>query len=97
MLTTNGSDPAWGRKGYELTVTPDSVVIRAPTAAGLFYGVETLLQLLPPEIFAAKPGDRRGVGSAVRRDQGPPRFAWRGLMLDVSRHFFTKHGSGTNS
>ena len=79
-----------GAEGYDLAVTPDSVVIRAPTQAGLFYGVQTLFQLLPPEIFS----------SNVMRDvnwQMPcvqiedwPRFKWRGLMLDVSRHFFNK-------
>ncbi len=55
LLTTEGSESALGAEGYELTVTPDSVLIRAPADAGLFYGVETFLQLLPPEVLAAKP------------------------------------------
>ncbi len=89
VLTTDGSDPGLGAEGYELTVTPDSVLIRAPTDAGLFYGVETFLQLLPPEILAAKPvADVKWEAPCVEiKDQ--PRFQWRGLMLDVSRHFFT--------
>ena len=91
FLTTNGSNPDLGAEGYELTVTPDSVLIRAPAQAGLFYGVETFLQLLPPEVLAAKPvADVKWEAPCVQiKDQ--PRFPWRGLMLDVSRHFFTPH------
>jgi hexosaminidase len=90
LLTTKGSDPSLGPEGYELIVAPDSVLIRAPAEAGLFYGVETFLQLLPPEVFAAKPaaGVKWEAPCVEIRDQ--PRFAWRGLLLDVSRHFLTK-------
>jgi len=44
-----------GAEGYELSVASDSVIIRASDEAGVFYGVQSLLQLLPPEIFAMKP------------------------------------------
>ena len=53
LLTTRNANTNLGPEGYELTVAPDSVVIRAPAEAGLFYGVQTLLQLLPPEIFSS--------------------------------------------
>ncbi len=88
LLTTKDSDASLGAEGYQMTVTPDSVVIRAPAEAGLFYGVETLLQLLPPEILAPVPvADVKWEAPCVQiKDQ--PRFQWRGLMLDVSRHFF---------
>ena len=90
LLTTSGANSALGAEGYELTVTPKLVVIRAPTQAGLFYGVQTLLQLLPPEIFSSKV-----VADAVWqvpcvKIEDQPRFGWRGLMLDVSRHFYNK-------
>jgi hexosaminidase len=52
LLTTKDARTNLGAEGYDLTVAPDSVVIRAPTQTGLFYGVQTLLQLLPPEIFS---------------------------------------------
>jgi hexosaminidase len=54
LLTTRSASTNLGAEGYELTVAPDAIVIRAPTQAGLFYGMQTLLQLLPPEIFAAQ-------------------------------------------
>lgn len=90
LLTTNGADPALGAEGYELSVTTNRVVIRATTAAGIFYGGQSLVQLLPPEIFSAKPAD--GIAWAVPcvEISDSPRFVWRGFMLDVSRHFFTK-------
>ena len=90
LLTTREAKASLGPEGYELRVTPQSVIIRAPRAAGLFYGAQTLLQLLPAEVFAP----RRARGAAWKipcvaiEDQ--PRFPWRGLLLDVSRHFFNK-------
>ena len=53
VLTTRGANAALGAEGYELVVEEDSVLIRAPAPAGLFYGVQSLLQLLPPKILAA--------------------------------------------
>lgn len=90
LLTTSGGNPGLGAEGYELTVTPDSALIRAPGQAGLFYGAQTFLQLLPPEALAPKPAEnvRWEVPCVQINDQ--PRFQWRGLMLDVSRHFLTK-------
>src|ERR1051325_1236156 len=88
LLTPNSSRPSLGSEGYELTVTNDSVVIRAPASAGLFYGVQTLLQLLPPEIYSARPvvGVPWTIPLVYIRDW--PRFSWRGYMLDSVRHFF---------
>lgn len=90
VLTTQKANAALGAEGYELIVTTNAVVIRAPTSAGLFYGVQTLLQLLPAEIYSAKKvsGVAWRIPCVSITDQ--PRFKWRGLMLDVSRHFFDK-------
>jgi alpha-L-fucosidase len=89
VLTTQGAKSSLGAEGYELTVSPDAVVMRAPDQAGLLYGAQTLLQLLPPEIFATAATTATWSVPAVQiEDQ--PRFKWRGFMLDVSRHFFTK-------
>jgi len=84
-LTTEGASTDLGDEGYTLTVSPDGIVIRAPHAAGLFYGAQSLLQLLP---VRADTGGLWTVPCVQIEDS--PRFKWRGLMLDVSRHFFTK-------
>lgn len=80
-----------GSEGYRLSVSSGGVVIRAGDTAGLFYGGQTLLQLLPPRAL----GDALASGSPPDRWQVPclevedfPRFAWRGLLLDVARHYF---------
>lgn len=73
---------ALGKEGYRLDVSAAGIVIEAGQAAGAFYGVQTLLQLL-----------QGGVPSgsiACLRIVDHPRFAWRGMMLDCSRHFFGK-------
>jgi hexosaminidase len=87
--------PGLGREGYELAVTPTGIRLTAPEPAGVFYGLQTLRQLLPPNReragfrFAANlPAATRTLPACTIRDQ--PRFGWRGMMLDVSRSFFTK-------
>ena len=90
VITTRGADPRLGAEGYELVVSTNAVLIRAPAQAGLFYGMQTLLQLLPAEIFSAQPV--RGIAWTIPcvEISDSPRFAWRGFMLDVSRHFYTE-------
>ena len=86
-LTTVGSDPALGDEGYRLTIAPDGVRIAAAGPAGLFYGVQTLRQLLPPSIEqSTKQAGPWTLPTGTIRDT--PRFEWRGAMLDVARHFF---------
>jgi hexosaminidase len=89
VLTTVG-DRKLGLEGYRLNVTKKSVRIEASTPAGIFYGVQTLYQLLPPEIEMK--GLASGTAWAVPcvRIQDVPRFSWRGMHLDVGRHFFAK-------
>jgi hexosaminidase len=79
-----------GAEGYELSVSPSNVTLRAATAAGLFYGGVTLRQLLPAEIFSSQV--MTGISWRVPCVEivDKPRFPWRGFMLDVSRHFFNK-------
>jgi hexosaminidase len=79
-----------GAEGYRLDATRTSVTIRAAAAAGIFYGIQTLRQLLPPAIFreAAVGGERWIIPSVSIEDV--PRFSWRGAHLDVSRHFHPK-------
>lgn len=90
LLTTRNANTNLGPEGYTLTVTTNSAVIRAPTQAGLFYGTRTLLQLLPPELFSTNLTTNVIWKSPCVQIEDWPRFKWRGLMLDVSRHFYTK-------
>jgi hexosaminidase len=89
LLTTKGADTNLGPEGYELTVTTNTVVIRAPAQAGLFYGMQTLMQLLPPEIYSTQVVAKASWQMPCVRITDWPRFKWRGLMLDVSRHFYS--------
>src|SRR6266566_4198597 len=79
-----------GEEGYRLAVTGSRITIRAYRAAGAFYGVETLRQLLPPDIFRQAPvsGVIWTVPAVDIEDL--PRFSWRGAHLDVSRSFMPK-------
>ena len=80
--------PDLGAEGYTLDVGKDAAVIVAHQPAGLFYGVQTLFQLLPPEIYSEGKADKvRWVAPAVSITDRP-RFAYRGMHLDVCRHFF---------
>lgn len=90
LLTTVNANANLGPEGYELTIAPDSVVIRGPAAAGVFYGVQSFLQMLPPQAFASAPATNIlwTVPCAYVYDQ--PQFPWRGVMLDCARHFFAK-------
>lgn len=72
------ADDRLGKEGYRLVVNPSNVQISANTGVGLFYGVQSLVQMIDQGRIAA--------GTIVDY----PRFGWRGLMLDVSRNFFPK-------
>ena len=88
VLRLAAAEPALGDEGYDLTVTTKHIVIAARQPAGLFYGVQTLRQLLPASIEATaqQPGPWQVVGGRI---VDHPRFSYRGAMLDVARHFFT--------
>ena len=82
LLITEKNDRLPSPESYTLSVTPRRIIICSTSGAGLFYGMQTLLQLLTPS------GTGYSVASVEIEDT--PRFAYRGFMLDVSRHFFSK-------
>jgi hexosaminidase len=79
-----------GTEGYTLDVNEKGIVIKANTNAGLFYGWQTLQQILPAAIYSNKADATANWQVPQCNIMDKPRFGWRGLMLDVSRHFFTK-------
>jgi hexosaminidase len=89
-LTCGGDRESLGPEGYALAVAPEAVTIEAPEPAGVFYGIQTLRQLLPLEIEKRSlvPNVAWQVPGVVMEDA--PRFTWRGHMLDEGRHFHGK-------
>lgn len=76
------------KEGYSLQINPRSILITASTEDGLYYGVQTLLQLLPPEI-ESKTKTTANWQVPCLRIEDSPRFAYRGILLDCCRHFTT--------
>jgi hexosaminidase len=89
LVLNDAPDTQIGAEGYTLNVSPKGVLLAANKPAGLFYGVQSLLQLLPKEIESKTPATAVWSIPAVKIIDYP-RFGWRGIMLDVSRHFFPK-------
>lgn len=90
LVLNKTEDKSIGKEGYQLSVTTKNVVVKANEPAGLFYGVQTLLQLFPKEIESATKVAGVKWEAPVVEITDTPRFGWRGLMFDVARHFFTK-------
>ncbi|MEV0622044.1 beta-N-acetylhexosaminidase [Nonomuraea sp. NPDC050404] len=85
--------PGLTPESYRVRVTPDGVLIEGGDPAGVFYGCQTLLQLLPPAVYRRSPvapGTGWRIGAITIADA--PRFPWRGVLLDVARHFMPVHG-----
>ena len=94
--STGGADititenTALAAEGYILDITQEGVTIEAATADGVFYAMQSLMRLLPPHVILGKQGEKGTTYALpVARIEDEPRFAYRGFMLDVSRHFFT--------
>ncbi len=90
LILNEKADATIGAEGYQLSVGLKQVTIRANKPAGLFYGVQTLLQLLPKEIESKE--EVKGIKWTMPCVEitDYPRLGWRGLMFDVARHWFTK-------
>ena len=90
LLLNDSDDSQLGKEGYTLSVTHTGIKIKANKPAGLFYGVQTLLQLLPSQIESKVLVKNINWVVPIVEIQDFPKLGWRGLMFDVARHFFTK-------
>lgn len=86
-FTRQGAPAGLGAEGYDLVIARGGVTLAAATPAGLFYGMQTIRQLLPPYVEYGA-AFRRPLWMLAGHVADAPRFAWRGAMLDVARHFF---------
>src|SRR6185312_13252847 len=88
LLKLNAAESADNGEGYSLNVSPQRIVISAPTPRGLYYGSVTLWQLAT----AAQPTIAGTVEVPALEIHDAPRFAWRGVLVDVARHFVPPDG-----
>ncbi|WP_329109488.1 beta-N-acetylhexosaminidase [Micromonospora sp. NBC_01699] len=85
-------DAALPAEGYHLRVRPERITITGGSPAGVFYGAQSLLQLLPPEVHRRAPVRSGPWRVPAVEISDRPRFGWRGCMLDVARHFMPVAG-----
>lgn len=76
-----------GNEGYQLTVTPKKVIVKAKTPQGIFYGMQSVMQLLPPQIESETIIDNVAWEIPCVEIKDEPAYGYRGMMLDVCRHF----------
>ena len=77
------------KEGYKLSIAPNEITLSASHPNGFFYGVQTMYQLLPPAIYGKATVKRANWSLPAVEIEDAPRFPYRGLMLDVCRHFST--------
>ena len=75
-------------EGYLLNISKSGITITASSSSGIFYGIQSLLQLLPPTIYSGRATGHELWRVPVLSIEDSPRFSYRGMMLDVSRTFF---------
>jgi len=85
LLDENANIP---EEGYNIKISGKGVLITASSRSGIFYGIQTILQLLPPSVYSGRTTGLEKWVIPFAYIEDKPRFAYRGLMLDVSRTFF---------
>ena len=84
------NDANLGKEGYTLDINEKGIQLKANANAGLFFGWQTVIQLLPSSVYANSLQSNTNWSLPYVSIIDKPRFGWRGMMLDVSRHFFSK-------
>ncbi|MFC3562046.1 beta-N-acetylhexosaminidase [Pedobacter jamesrossensis] len=90
LILNTHEDAQLGLEGYKLNVNPTQIVITANKPAGIFWGVQSLIQLFPAEIESKELVANVKWKAPCVDVIDYPKLGWRGLMFDVARHFFTK-------
>jgi hexosaminidase len=90
LILNSQNDPQLGLEGYKLNVNTTQIVITANKPAGIFWGVQSLIQLFPPAIESKELVENVKWKLPCADVVDYPKLGWRGLMFDVARHFFTK-------
>jgi hexosaminidase len=90
FVLNKGEEADLSNEGYRIEVAPSLIVVRANKPGGLFYGMQTLLQLFPRDIESKTVVAKKSWTIPAVRITDYPRFAWRGMMFDISRHYFNK-------
>lgn len=90
ILLNKVPDTLLGDEGYKLVISQKQILISANKVQGLFYGGQSLIQLLPTNTEDGKHSSDSTWNLPCVEITDYPRFEWRGMMLDVSRHFFSK-------
>ena len=85
-LTIGEADSKLGTEGYEIEITEETITVKANQPAGIYMGVQTIIQLIPI-VNAQAQNDSYGIPTGTIVDY--PTYTWRGSMLDVARHFFS--------
>lgn len=89
FMLLEDADERLGEEGYTIDIHKEGIEIGANKPAGFLYAIQTLRQLIPPAYVEADFVSGKALMVPGCRIIDYPRFGWRGLMLDVSRHFFT--------
>ncbi len=90
IIIKQKKDSNFGKEEYNLTISEKNITIESAEANGLFYAFQTILQLLPAEVFSNSKVDNINLSLPCVTINDSPKYKWRGFMLDVSRHFFPK-------
>lgn len=86
VLTKKQAADSLGKEGYSLNVRPENIVLQAPQGNGIFYGLQSIFQLLPTQADGSMANKNVSIPAVSIIDK--PRYGWRGMMLDVGRYFY---------
>lgn len=88
VVFSRANDPTLGNEGYKINISPEQIQVLADKEAGFFYAIQSLLQLLPPEIYSNTTAYTNEWSIPAANITDIPQFEYRGLHLDVGRHLY---------